>query len=79
MTLKEINEELLKINQLGRLNDRSFEKLSDMIEIYINKRNIVSDNNKDTELDDFEIFLDYIIKIIDGVSGYEKRFVFCNL
>ena len=73
VTLKEINEELLKINQLGRLNDRSFEKLSDMIEIYINNMNIASDNNEDTELDDFEIFLDYIEKIIDGVSGYEKR------
>ena len=74
VTLKLINEELLKINQLGTLNDKAFEKLDDMIDIYINNLNIVSDDSpEDQELDDFEIFLDYIEKIIDGVSGYEKR------
>ena len=74
VTLKLINDELLKINQLGTLNDKAFEKLDDMIDIYINNLHIVSDDNlDDQELDDFEIFLDYIEKIIDGVSGYEKR------
>ena len=74
VSLKLINEELLKINQLGTLNDKAFGKLDDMIDIYINNLNIVSDDSpEDQELDDFEIFLDYIEKIIDGVSGYEKR------
>ena len=74
VSLKLINEELLKINQLGTLNDKAFGKLDDMIDIYINNLNIGSDENlENQELDDFEIFLDYIEKIIDGVSGYEKR------
>ena len=77
INLKTINNELLKINQIGRINDKSLEELEDMVDSYLeNLSNTVSvgqDPNEDSELDDFEIFLDYIEKIIDSISGYEKR------
>ena len=77
INLKTINNELLKINQIGRINDKSLEELEDMVDSYLenlsNTVNMGQDPNEESELDDFEIFLDYIEKIIDSISGYEKR------
>lgn len=79
--LKAINKTLLKINQLGRLNDKTLEELEEMVESYISS---IGDANKgidkgqsdDEELDDFEVFLDYIEKIIDSFPDYERRLYF---
>ena len=81
VNLKVINKQLLKINQLGKLNDKSLEELEELVDSYtrsMGATNTSKEGENNTradaeELDDFEIFLDYIEKIIDGISGYEKR------
>ena len=76
--LKAINKKLLKINQLGRLNDKTLEELEEMIDSYMSSigganKGIDKGQSDEEELDDFEIFLDYIEKIIDSFPDYEKR------
>ena len=73
VTLPMINRKLLAINQSGKLNDKTLEVVENMIDMYV--ANVGSGNrkNEDEELDEFETFLDHIEKIIDSVSGFEKR------
>ena len=76
VTLQMINKKLLAINQFGKLNDKTLEVVENMIDMYVanvgsgSKKN---ENEDQTELDEFEMFLDHIEKIIDSVSGFEKR------
>ena len=76
VTLQMINKKLLAINQFGKLNDKTLEVVENMIDMYV--ANVGSGNKKNgnedlVELDEFETFLDHVEKIIDSVSGFEKR------